>query len=235
MREAGGPRILVTGFSSFPGVPANPTEALIGALEHPRARLSGFGDIHLAVLPVDYRALPAHLERFGAVVMPDIALHFGVSGGARQFAVETLARNRVCTAKPDNSGHIPGELFLRSGGDSLPSSLPVDKIVAGLAAQGLPAQLSDDAGDYLCNALFYLSRGAHCPPFAPVKAGFIHVPPFGTELADGSGRGFNLPLLLRGALAILDACVRDWRNEAAAASRRAEIGSPPTAQEPHAI
>lgn len=212
MRGAGRPRILVTGFSSFPGVAANPTEALVGALDDRKAELLAAGDVHLAVLPVEYRALPARLERLGHAVMPDIALHFGVSGGARRFAVETLARNRVCTAKPDDAGHVPEEAFIRDGGAALPSSLPVAAAVAALAAEGLPAGVSDDAGDYLCNFLFYLSRGAHCPPFAPPAAGFIHVPPFGAGLDDGSGRRFDLAMLVQGALAILRACVVDWRS-----------------------
>ena len=75
-----------------------------------------------------------------------------------------------------------------------------------------PACLSDDAGDYLCNFLFYLSCGKHCPPFAPLQAGFIHVPLFGTLLAGGA-RSFDLPVLVEGAAVICAACAKAWASE----------------------
>lgn len=220
MRES--PRILVTGFSSFPGVPENPTEALIRALEDDPGALQGISDVHLATLAVEYWTLPARLEQLGRTVRPDIALHFGVSRKADAFVLETAARNAVCIVRPDNSGHIPAEAFVRSGGDSIPSSLPVERIAAALSRHGLPAVLSDDAGDYLCNTLFYLSCGKHCPPFAPAQAGFIHVPPFGTPLA-GSAQAFDLSTLAEGAAVICAACAEAWTadKEKAAESSRA--------------
>lgn len=203
-----GPRILVTGFSSFPGVPANPTEALIGALALRPEALAPFGEVRLEVLPVEYRAVPSRLAALGSAFAPDIAVHFGVSAQAEAFAVEMLARNAVCVAKPDNSGFVPLEPFVRQEAEPLGSSLPVEAILAALRHAGLSAEVSDDAGDYLCNFLFYLSRGAHCPPFAPAMAGFVHVPPFGTTPADG--RAFDLAMLTDGAMTILAACAEAW-------------------------
>ena len=43
---------------------------------------------------------------------------------------------------------------------ALPSSLPVDAIVAALRAEEIPAAVSRDAGGYLCNHIFYVLMGA---------------------------------------------------------------------------
>jgi pyroglutamyl-peptidase len=211
------PRILVTGFSSFPSVPANPTEAMVAALAPRANELDAFGAVRFETLPVEYRALPGRLERLAREFAPEIALHWGVSVQATAFAVETLARNTVCTRKPDNAGHVPVEPFVQAGGGALGSTVPAEGIVRALEARSLPAALSDDAGDYLCNFLFYLSRGGHAPPFAPAQSGFIHVPPFGTPLGDGSGRLFGLEMLVDGALAAVGACAAAWDREKALA------------------
>jgi pyroglutamyl-peptidase len=64
---------------------------------------------------------------------------------------------------------------VREGGPAtLPTRLPVERIVEALAAEGYEVRTSDDAGGYLCNHLFYemLTR---LPDGA--VAGFVHVPP----------------------------------------------------------
>jgi pyrrolidone-carboxylate peptidase len=40
-----------------------------------------------------------------------------------------------------------------------------------MRACGLDAELSDDAGDYICNETLYLALGSDVP-----RVGFIHVP-----------------------------------------------------------
>ncbi len=208
MRGRERPSVLVTGFGSFPGVVANPTEALIASLRADPVALDRPGVVYAETLAVDYRALPARLAELGEAFTPNIAIHFGVSGRASAFVLETGARNTVCTLRPDDVGHIPVQPVVIEGGGLLPASLPLDAMEVALRGDGLPVTRSDDAGDYLCNFLFYLSCGQHVPPFAPSMAGFIHVPHFGTIMADG--RPFTLDVLRHGALLIIDACREHW-------------------------
>lgn len=208
MSASGRPRILVTGFGSFPGVPLNPTAALIASLSADPPAAPRGASLFFDVLEVEYRTLPARLEALGREVEPDIAIHFGVSSRATDFVVERRAQNRVCTQRPDQSGHVPAEAVIRPYGADCSSSLPVERLVGALEGQGLPASLSDDAGDYLCNFLFFLSGGGHCPGFTPGMAGFVHVPPFGAMLADG--RAFDLTTLRRGAEVIVETCASCW-------------------------
>jgi pyroglutamyl-peptidase len=201
------PTVLVTGFNAFPGAPVNPTEALIWTLDAERGAFAEICDLHPAVLDVDYRRLPKRLEELGAAVRPDIAVHFGLSGSAKGFAVERLARNVVGCEKPDNAGHVPVDPRIWPGDETLPSSLPVESIHAALDAACLPVEFSDDAGDYLCNYLFYLSRGHLCGAFAPEMAGFVHVPLVGAQPEEAA---MDFDALSAGARIIIETCCRSW-------------------------
>jgi pyroglutamyl-peptidase len=60
-----------------------------------------------------------------------------------------------------------------SGGKSIERArFPATEIVATLRRAGFPSRLSNDAGDYLCNAALYLSLAAS----RARQIGFMHVP-----------------------------------------------------------
>lgn len=211
------PRILVTGFSSFPGAPRNPTERLVAELDRRHGELDAWGDVHLAVLDVEYRSLPGTLSRLGVEVRPDIAIHFGLSGRATGFTLERVARN-VVGSFPDNAGHVPAERTICALADTIPSTLPLETIRIALEAAGLPVCWSDDCGDYLCNYAFYHSRAGLAEGFAPPVSGFIHVPPLLDDpLSDGGG---GVPIafdrLVEGALIVLATAARHWASAKAA-------------------
>jgi len=199
------PRILVTGFNAFPGAPLNSTEVLIGELAARVAELADCGEVATAVLDVDYRTLPSQLERLGT---PDIAIHFGLSARATGFTLERFARNAF-GGKPDNAGHVPTDRHICRGPETLPSALPLGRIHAELSGRGLPVVWSDDAGDYLCNYAFYVSRSPAFPDFTPAMSGFIHVPPLAGS-ADAA-MAITLDDLVEGGIAIVRLCSRAWR------------------------
>jgi uncharacterized membrane protein YgdD (TMEM256/DUF423 family) len=71
-------------------------------------------------------------------------------------------------------------------------------MIAALAREGLPARASSDAGDYLCNHVFYrLLTEPGAPP-----AAFLHLPP-----------GLDLDALERGAKAAIAAIADGPRDE----------------------
>ena len=199
------PRVLVTGFSVFPGAPVNPTEALVAVVEAGKARLADLCELHTATFEVDYRGLPARLGEIGASVRPDVAIHFGLARECAGFRLERTAMNLVCCSRPDNTGHVPVEARIDGEAGPLISSLPLEEISDALRARGLPVALSDDAGDYLCNYLFYLSRARLCAGFAPAMAGFVHVP-----LVGETGCAMMPDDLAAGAWLIIEICCRTW-------------------------
>lgn len=213
-------RVLATGFSVFPRAPFNPTEVLMGMLADAPPDLGPDVELIARVLPVEYERAPAALRTIGADFQADIAGHFGLADTARGFRLETTARNRSSLVMPDAAGIKPAGKTVCPGPATLPSTLPLADIRKALAAAGLPVQMSANAGAYLCNHLFYLSRSGTLPGFAPAMSGFIHVPFLDEQLAHlPEARANDLHSLtrrqlLQGATIVLNACVQAHRHAA---------------------
>ena len=166
--------LVMTGFGPFPSVPVNATMTLVPRLAEAARRLFPAVDIVTEILPTEWVAAPARIDRLIELHRPDIVLHFGVSGRARGFEIETRGRN-ACAMIPDASGRRPLSPDIRDDGNTLlPSRIPVAEIVRRLRRQGVPAFRSWSAGTYLCNATLYHvlteTIGRSC------EAGFVHVP-----------------------------------------------------------
>lgn len=193
-------RLLLTGFGPFPGVADNASAALVGQLAEAAGELAG---VHMAsqILDVDWEAAPRQAAALIASESPDIILHFGVSRSATGILIETTAHNR-CGDLPDTRGSAPpSSRIAEKAADSLASTLPVQEIVWRLRAKNLPAQPSDDAGAYLCNAVLYTTL--HACLDSKVQAGFIHLP---VDLSGQDG-ALSMAEAVDGALVILTTCI----------------------------
>ena len=168
-------KLLVTGFGPFPGVPENPTDALMRSLAVEPPETFGVGAIRAVVLPTDYRRSWAKLRRIYSSFAPDIVVHFGLSVRTQAIHLERAGRNAVDASKADAGGYAPasGRLF-RQGPDILASTFPAEAILSHLTQAGLPAALSEDAGEYVCNATLY--RSLRAAPAGRI-VGLVHVPP----------------------------------------------------------
>ncbi|MBN9074859.1 MAG: hypothetical protein BGN87_22640 [Rhizobiales bacterium 65-79] len=198
-------RLLVTGFEPFPGAPVNPTEWLVGALRREPPAGDGIAAFRAEVLPVDYARVGPRLSEIGRDFSPDIAIHFGLAAECSGFRLERVARNSFAGARADNAGALPEATAICAGPETFPSGLPLDAIHAALATAGLPVEWSDDAGAYLCNMVFTLSRAQACEGFAPTVSGFVHVPP------TGEGRPLDSAQLLAGARIVIAETLRSRR------------------------
>ena len=168
--------ILITGFGPFPGAPFNPTAALAGELA--RRRHLAFSNVHrLAhVFHVSYetidRELPLLIDRW----KPDALLMFGLATRSRHLRIEMRARNTLTCRVPDAGGCVPATTIIN---DDAPAELalpaPAQRLVMAARAAGTPAQLSRNAGGYLCNYLCWRAAQA-CRTGSPRLATFVHVP-----------------------------------------------------------
>jgi pyroglutamyl-peptidase len=104
-------------------------------------------------------------------------LHFGVSGFARGFVIEKIARN-TCNTSVDACGSSSASRYVLSKSDPMqrPTRLPADDIARALKALDVPVTLSEDAGTYLCNAVFYHAVTYAGAESSGVMSGFIHMP-----------------------------------------------------------
>lgn len=185
-------KVLVTGFSVFPGAPANPTAWAIDELQREKWQPRG-ARLVMRTLPVRFDLWESEMEPLLNDVRPDIAIAFGLSAKATGVTLESTAHNIVATDRPDFTGACAtGACVVQDGHAHYPTTLPLREIDANLRAAGLPVSPSDSAGDYLCNLTFYrlmtlVERGG------PRLAGFIHVPYLDTQVAKLAAQGHNVP------------------------------------------
>ncbi|CAN0897296.1 Pyrrolidone-carboxylate peptidase [Linum grandiflorum] len=107
-------------------------------------------------------------------------VHFGVNSGASKFAIENQAVNEATFRCPDEMGWKPQKLpIVPSDGEISQvreTALPVGEITKALAKKGYQVMISDDAGRFVCNYVYY-----HSLRFAQqngTESLFVHVPLF---------------------------------------------------------
>jgi pyroglutamyl-peptidase len=117
---------------------------------------------------------------------PLAVLHLGLAAGRARIALERVAVNVMDYDTPDNTGYrARGEPCVPDGPAAYFATLPVSEILVALAAEGIPAYVSNTAGTYLCNQTMYgtlhqLARRGH-----PARAGFMHLPLLPAMVAAG--------------------------------------------------
>lgn len=162
--SAAGP-VLVTGFGHFPGVDDNPSGRFARAVDG--TTIDGVAVIG-RVVPVEWRrAWPAIVEAVEAH-RPAALLMYGVAVNRSQVEIERFAHN-LTGASADAVGALPDSpRIVRDAPDRLDTTLPWEALL------GPQVGLSEDAGDYLCNYVMYMSVYTLCNrvPFC----GFVHVP-----------------------------------------------------------
>lgn len=168
--------VLLTGFGPFPGVPVNATMHLVPMLADVAPRAFPGVQFSTLVLATEWETAPARMRTVLSDLAPDLVLHFGVSGRARGFEIETRARN-ACQFSADAAGLYPAGPHLAPEADTvLRATLPVHHIVGRLRSLRIPAYASRDAGAYLCNALLWRSLETARDTATPPRIGFVHIP-----------------------------------------------------------
>jgi pyroglutamyl-peptidase len=166
------PRILLTGFEPFGGDALNPSGLICRALHGQRV---AHATVHAVELPCVFgRALQA-LDEALAATSPVLVVALGLAAGRAGISVERVAINVDDARSPDNAGAQPVDVAVVEGGPAAWfSTLPVKAIVAALHQAGLPAAVSQTAGTFVCNHVFYGLQ--HRLAGSGVRSGFVHVP-----------------------------------------------------------
>jgi pyroglutamyl-peptidase len=202
-------RILITGFGPFPGAPFNPSAALAKALACSRRPALADVERGTHIFATTYASVDRDLPKLLAQ-KPDVVLMFGVAGRRRQLCIETRARNAVSLLFPDASGYRPrhGVIKLHAPA-TLAGNAPFTRLSG---AAGPKARLSRDAGNYLCNYVYWRAL-EHVRGTLPLVQ-FVHIPPVSAKprRLRRSNRSPTLAQFLKAAEALLIALI--------AASRR---------------
>ncbi len=192
------PPVLLTGFEPFDGGSVNPTALLM-------ERMAAVEGVATAVLPVEYGTCAAAFRAAVAQHQPMAALCFGMAARSDFLLVEQIAWNRDESDRPDNAGVVrPGDIIAEDGPTAYGTGMPVRFLVRTLAMAGLPVAMSEHAGGFVCNHLFYQVRHWIETEGLDLPMAFLHVPPLPEQVAGEAGRrGLSLDRLEAGAMALV--------------------------------
>jgi pyroglutamyl-peptidase len=188
-------RTLVTGFEPFDGDPVNPSSAVLPLLAP---------EIATRTLPCVFGEALTALREAVLEARPDIVLCVGLAGGRAELSLERVAINIDDARIADNGGNRPIDAAIAADGPpAYFSGLPIKAAVAELRRAGLPAAVSNTAGTFVCNHVFYGLM--HLAVGEKFRGGFLHVPYLPEQAARHPGApSMALADIARGIGIILD-------------------------------
>ena len=169
----GMPTVLLTGFAPFGGETGNPSWDAVAPLGGKR-----IGGHRLVVrqLPVEFGASLQVLQAAIREAKPALVLCVGQAGGRAQISIERIAINIDDARIPDNADACPIDApIVPDGPAAYFATLPIKAMLVALREAGIPAEVSQTAGTYVCNHVFYgLMHALRGKP--RTRGGFIHIP-----------------------------------------------------------
>jgi pyroglutamyl-peptidase len=167
--------VLLTGFEPFDKDAINPSWEAVRAMDG--WRFNG-AVVHARRVSCVFGASLRELDATIDELQPQLVLAVGQAGGRSEITPERIAINvddgRIC----DNAGCQPIDDPVVAGAPAAYfSSLPIKAIVRDLRAGGIPASVSNTAGTFVCNHLFFgLMHRIATRPVPGIRGGFIHIP-----------------------------------------------------------
>ncbi len=167
------PTVLLTGFAPFEGATTNPSWQAVRALRN--RRIAGHR-IVARELPTEFGASLKVLRAAIRDTKPKLVLCVGLATGRERISLERVAINVDDARIPDNAGAQPVDVaVVEDGPAAYFATLPLKAMLVALREAGIPAEVSQSAGTFVCNHVFYgLMHALRRRP--AVRAGFIHVP-----------------------------------------------------------
>ena len=163
--------LLITGFDPFGGEKINPAWEAVKLLP------DTIGDYRLTKLeiPTVFGKAAETVLKKAEEVRPQVILCVGQAGGRAAVTPERVAINLRDARIADNQGNQPTDIPIASDGPTAYfATIPVSKMAQAIRDAGLPGQVSNTAGTFVCNDTLYTLL--HRYAGTAVKAGFIHVP-----------------------------------------------------------
>ncbi|MDO8177193.1 MAG: pyroglutamyl-peptidase I [Undibacterium sp.] len=196
--------ILLTGFDPFGGERTNPSWEAVRRLDG--QKLSDGSHIVAAQLPCEFGTALAVLKDRIVQSGAEIVICIGQAGGRAELSLERVAINVDDARIPDNAGAQPIDAaIVEQGPVGYFSSLPIKAIVQSLRDNGIPAAVSQTAGTYVCNHVFYglMHLAASRPSLR--HAGFVHIPYLPEQaLAYPGAPSMSLQMTMDGLLIMLE-------------------------------
>ncbi|TKK32668.1 pyroglutamyl-peptidase I [Pseudomonas sp. CFBP13528] len=193
--------LLLTGFEPFDHDVVNPSWEAVRLLEG--VELSDDVRIVARRLPCAFATAAQTLLGLIEELQPAMVIATGLGPGRSDISIERVAINVNDARIPDNLGAQPIDTAVVEGGPAAYfSTLPIKSMVRTVREAGIAASVSQTAGTFVCNQVFY--RLQHALVGTEVRSGFIHVP----GLPAFGQPSMELPVLVEGLRLAVSAA---WR------------------------
>jgi pyroglutamyl-peptidase len=211
---AAGSVVLVTGFECFGGEKINPSWEICRQL--PR-EVAG-ARIETCLVPCEFRRAIEVAAEAIEKHQPSVVISIGQAGGRSRIGVERVAINVDDARIPDNAGAQPvDEAIAANGPPAYFATIPVKAMARAIRAAGVPAEVSNSAGTYVCNHVMYGVLHFLAASGRKARAGFIHVPFAEAQVLDKRDvAAMSVESMTRGIVAAIEAAVRTKSDIAAA-------------------
>jgi len=193
-------RVLLTGFEPFGSHATNPSREIVAALAARAPRATGRGVVlQTAVLQTEYDRAARRVANLIEELRPDAVVSLGVASRAEGICLERIALNLNDNELADNAGEVRlARPIVPEGPMVYFSTLPIDSMLNTLRRADFPASISNHAGTYVCNHVFYTARHFLEKSQRQIPCGFIHVP------VAGGAKGLSVARMADGIELVLE-------------------------------
>ena len=174
-------RVVLTGFEPFGGSDVNSSWETAVRVEH----MSPKGvTIEIKQLPVSFKRAGDDIRELLTEIRPDVLIMLGQRGKGQSIDIERIAVNLMDSVNPDNDGYCPQEQTIQADGESAYfCNLPVKALRDTLLQRNIPAKVSNSAGLYVCNSIYYDALYEIDKRNMLTKVVFIHLPKISEEFS----------------------------------------------------
>lgn len=124
------------------------------------------------MLPVSFSRSPEILKRKCSELQPDVIIMTGQAARG-EVCLERRAVNLAASKGTDNDGfRASGEIIYPDAPPSIVSCFHVDELASKLLAKWFPVRVSESAGTFVCNRLYYEALRN----ISAISSLFVHIP-----------------------------------------------------------
>jgi pyroglutamyl-peptidase len=199
--------ILLTGFEPFGGDKVNPSILACRRLEG--RRFNGY-TVKVEEVPLRFGEIKRTIEGLMEKHKPAVAISTGQGGGSwlnlERVAINVADVTRVtynCGAKPKDATLVEG------GPAAYFTGLPIRRLLDKVRTAGVPAEISNSAGAFGCNQVFYHLMDYATREKLGITAGFIHVPKLPEQVVDTKEPHMSLDLIAKGLEIVVEEVSED--------------------------
>jgi len=175
-------KLYLTGYGPFKDIKANPSQLLVELLDdlNRKGEFPNFDNtlevVYTSILDVNVQCVQERISELQKLILSDeenthLLIHFGVDAGISCIDLESLAHNFICDYKGMKGKIIESD---KPEDQVIACKLNLEKICKDLSLNEV--KVSQNAGTYLCNYVYYLDDYYITRGHKNVYCLFIHIP-----------------------------------------------------------